>query len=59
MPHCTCDWALLKQEYMKSPRFTDDDLDFEYDQLIGDSIRIDMELFLKELNEIHDMEYMI
>jgi len=46
-------------EYMKSPRFTDDKLEFEYDQLIGDSIRIDMELFLKELNEIHDMEYMI
>ena len=43
---------------MKSDRFMDD-REFPMDKLIGDSIRIDMELFLKELNEQYEVEYMI
>merc|ERR1719183_2356820 len=46
------------EEYMKSDRFMDD-REFPMDKLIGDSIRIDMELFLKELNEQYEVEYMI
>eukprot|EP00976_Prorocentrum_cordatum_P113123 1195651-Prorocentrum_minimum.AAC.5 len=45
-------------EYMKSDRFMSD-RDFSGDQMITDSIRIDMELFLKELNEQYEVEYMI